>query len=91
MPIIQHRDIYPNYGSWHSLVKGMRKEIPQIDVILIEDGDIFIYLRRDDDSRMWCHHCSITDDVRRSIDEGRVGIGEDPTEAACRAWPRTLP
>jgi hypothetical protein len=33
------RDHYPNYGSWHFVVKGTRKTAQEIDVILIDNGD----------------------------------------------------
>ena len=70
------RDHYHNHGSWYSLIKGMKKSAPDIDTILIEDGDIFIYKRHEDNVKMWCLHFTMDNDLRKAFDEGKVGIGE---------------
>jgi len=80
-------DHYPRRGSWHSLVKGMRKAATEIDRILIDNGEIFIFMRHDDDHRMWCHHWTIDHDLRKLFDEGKVGINDEVEIRLEGKWP----
>ena len=85
--MLEHKkDHYPLHGSWHSVVKGMRKAADQIDTIIIDGHNIFVYIRHDDD-KMWCQHFTIDDELRTNIDAGRVGIGEEIQMRLERRWP----
>jgi hypothetical protein len=65
----------------------MRKAANGIDTILIQDGDIFIYLRHDDDHKMWCHHWRVTNTQRKRFDEEKIGIGEVVQVRLKGKWP----
>ena len=81
------KDHFPNHGSWHSLIKGMRKAAPDIDTILIEDGDVYIYKRHEDTNEMWCLHFTMDNDLRKAFDAGKVEKGEQVQVRLEGKWP----